>query len=125
MMFHLKIKILNGDMDNEQLKYIENNIRYFIRAIKNSLAIDNYCVHLLSVMRPETQTVVTRDPMRYALPKVQNSEEIGNYYLIHYETNNDYNILENRILEIQENEVLGKYLTDNKSWKNIMLEIVE
>ena len=88
-------------MDNEQLKYIENNIRYFIRAIKNSLAIDNYCVHL------------------------QNSEEIGNYYLIHYETNNDYNILENRILEIQENEVLGKYLTDNKSWKNIMLEIVE
>lgn len=82
------------------MKWVENNIRYFIRAIKNSLAIGSYCVHL------------------------ENGDSIDNYYLIHYQTDNEHNILQNRILEIQENEILGKYPLDNKMWENIELKII-
>ena len=100
--FHLKIKLLNDEnMDDVQMKYIENNIRYFIRAIKNSLAIGSYCVHL------------------------ENSKELGNFFLVHYETGNQHNILLNRIMEIAENEILGKYPTDDKNWNSIEIKIIE
>lgn len=98
--FRLKVKLVNRDVDQYQVSYIKKNIQYFIGAIKNSLAISHYCVH------------------------IEKNEKIGNYFLIHYETDNDFNILENRILEIQENDILGKYL-EGLVFKKTILEIID
>ncbi len=98
--FSLKISLMNDNVNKIQYYYVLNNINYFISAVKNSLAINTFCTHL------------------------EKNELNEYYYLIHYQTENSHNILLNRILEIEENEVLGKYPIDYKNWETIKLNII-
>ena len=95
--FKIQVKLINTNLTNDQIEHIVRNLNSFIWAIRKSLAINKYEVYQL---------------------------EDEKSFMIFYETENKVNILRNRILEIQYNEVLGKFRR-NDTWESIKIELIE